>query len=52
MPQKNAPRRVRQHQQVITAPGLSAAGASYRQIAEQLSVSKTRAYQIVSAALD
>ena len=52
MPQVNAPRRVKSHQQMIQALELRAAGASFRQIGEALSVSKPRAFRIVRKALD
>jgi len=51
MPQENPKRKVKKHQQMIQALELRAAGASYRQIGEALSVSKPRAYRIVSAAI-
>jgi hypothetical protein len=52
MPQGNAPRRVKSHQQMIQALELRAAGASSRQIGAALSVSKPRAFRIVRKALD
>jgi hypothetical protein len=52
MPQRNAPRTVKSHQQMIQALELRAAGASFRQIGEALSVSKPRAFRIVRKALD
>lgn len=52
VPQKVTPRRVKSHQQMITALELRASGASYLQIGRALSVSKTRAYRIVRAGLD
>jgi len=52
MPQGNAPRRVKSHQQMIMALELRASGASFRQIGEALSVSKPRAFRIVRKALD
>jgi len=52
MPQENPPRKVKKHQQMITALDLRAAGVSYQKIADALSVSKTRAYRIVRDALD
>jgi transposase-like protein len=52
MPQGNAPRRVKSHQQIIQALELRTAGASFRQIGEALSVSKPRAFRIVRKALD
>ena len=52
MPQENSGRKVKKHQQMIQALDLRAAGASYRQIGEALSVSKPRAFRIVRAALD
>ncbi len=52
MPQGNAPRRVKSHQQMIQALELRAAGASFREIGEALSVSKPRAFRIVRKALD
>ena len=52
MPQGNAPRRVKSHQQMIQALELRAAGASFMQIGKALSVSKPRAFRIVRKALD
>jgi Uncharacterized conserved protein (DUF2285) len=52
MPQDTPQRKVKKHQQMIQALDLRAAGASYRQIGEALSVSKPRAFRIVRAALD
>src|SRR5258708_39607526 len=52
MPQGNAPRRVKSHQQMIQALELRAAGAGFRQIGEALSVSKPRAFRIGRKALD
>jgi len=52
MPQKNSGRKVKSHQQMIQALELRAAGASFRQIGEALSVSKPRAFRIVRKALD
>jgi hypothetical protein len=52
MPQENSGRKVKKHQQMIQALELRAAGASYRQIGEALSVSKPRAFRIVRKALD
>jgi hypothetical protein len=43
---------VKSHQQMIQALELRAAGASFRQIGEALSVSKPRAFRIVRKALD
>jgi hypothetical protein len=50
MPQENSRRK--SHQQMIQALELRAAGASFRQIGEALSVSKPRAFRIVRKALD
>src|SRR5713101_1988142 len=52
MPQENSGRKVKSHQQMIQALELRAAGASFRQIGEALSVSKPRAFRIVRKALD
>src|ERR1700745_1333908 len=52
MPQENSRRKVKSHQQMIRALELRAAGASFRQIGEALSVSKPRAFRIVRRALD
>ena len=52
MPQGNAPRRVKSHQQMIMALELRASGASFRQIGEALSVSKPRAFRTVRKPLD
>src|SRR5260370_7475677 len=52
MTQRNAPRTVKSHQQMVQALELRAAGASFRQIGEALSVSKPRAFRIVRKALD
>ena len=52
MPQQNSGRKVKSHQQMIQALELRAAGASFRQIGEALSVSKPRAFRIVRKALD
>jgi hypothetical protein len=52
MPQQNAPRKVKSHQQMIMALELRASGASYFQIGKALSVSKPRAFRIVRKALD
>jgi hypothetical protein len=52
MPQGNAPRRVKSHQQMIQALELRAAGASFMQIGKALSVSKPRAFRIVRETLD
>jgi hypothetical protein len=52
MPQENAGRKVKAHQQMIMALELRASGASFRQIGEALSVSKPRAFRIVRKALD
>jgi len=52
MPQENSRRKVRSHQQMIQALELRAAGASFRQIGEALSVSKPRAFRIVRKALN
>jgi hypothetical protein len=52
MTQQNSRRRVKKHQQMAQALELRATGASFRQIAEALSVSKPRAFRIVRAALD
>jgi hypothetical protein len=52
MPQENSKRKVKSHQQMIQALELRAAGASFRQIGEALSVSKPRAFRIVRKALD
>lgn len=52
MPQENGPRKVKSHQQMIMALELRASGASYLQIGKALSVSKSRAWRIVSKALD
>jgi hypothetical protein len=52
MPQENSRRKVKSHQQMIQALELRAAGASFRQIGEALSVSKPRAFRIVRKALD
>jgi hypothetical protein len=49
MSQQNAPRRVKKHQQMTMALDLGAAGATYRRIGEQLSVSKTRAFHTIRA---
>jgi hypothetical protein len=52
MPQESSKRKVKKHQQMIQALELRAAGYSYRQIGEALSVSKPRAFRIVRKALD
>jgi hypothetical protein len=52
MPQENSGRKVKSHQQMIQALELRAAGASFRQIGEALSVSKPRAFRIVRKAPD
>ena len=52
MPQQNAPRKVKSHQQMIMALELRASGARYLQIGKSLSVSKPRAFRIVRKALD
>jgi hypothetical protein len=52
MSQQNPGRRVKSHQQLIMALELRASGASYLQIGKALSVSKSRAWRIVSKALD
>src|SRR4029077_3621634 len=52
MPQENSGRKVKSHRQMIQALELRAAGASFRQIGEALSVSKPRAFRIVRKALD
>src|SRR6266481_7629724 len=52
MPQENSKRKVKSHQQMIQALELRAAGASFRQIGETLSVSKPRAFRIVRKTLD
>jgi hypothetical protein len=52
MPQENSRRKVKSRQQMIQALELRAAGASFRQIGEALSVSKPRAFRIVRKALD
>src|SRR6266852_8369380 len=52
MPQENSGRKVKSHQQMIQALELRAAGASFRQIGEALSVSKPRVFRIVRKALD
>ena len=52
MPQENGPQKVKAHQQMIMALDLRASGASYLQIGKALSVSKSRAWRIVSKALD
>ncbi len=52
MPQENLGRKVKSHQQMIQALELRAAGASFRQIGEALSVSKPRVFRIVRKALD
>ena len=52
MPQENSGQKVKKHQQMIQALELRAAGYSFRQIGEALSVSKPRAFRIVRKALD
>ena len=52
MPQQNAARRVKSHQQMMMALELRASGASYAQIGKALSVSKPRAFRIVREKLD
>src|SRR5260370_22931584 len=51
MPQENSRRKVKPRQQMIQALELRAAGASFRQIGEALSVSKPRVFRIVRKAL-
>jgi len=52
MSQQNPGRKVKSHQQMTMALELRASGASYLQIGKALSVSKSRAWRIVSKALD
>lgn len=52
MAQENPSRKIRKNEQMLQALELRRAGASYQQIANALSVSKTRAWKIVKAALD
>jgi hypothetical protein len=52
MSQQSPGRKVRSHQQMTMALELRASGASYLQIGKALSVSKSRAWRIVSKGLD
>lgn len=51
MPQKNSSGRVSRRQKMLTALDLRAGGATYDQIAKALTVSRTTAWKLVSAAI-
>jgi hypothetical protein len=51
MSQENGPRKVRRAEQVLVSLQLRATGATYGQIAKAISVSRSKAYRLVGAAM-